>query len=179
MIHCVFLYTQMKFFLYISLIAVVLFSSGCASVNISMTGASIPDNVNTVSVEYFEIQAPLTNPRFPQIITEALRDKFIRQTRLKLVPQDGDVQFKGTVTGYSTAPVAVTGSQTASVTRLTININVSFENRTDDTQNFTQSFSRYSDFDVSQTLTSVEDALMTEISDQLVLDVFNRAFLNW
>lgn len=147
--------------------------------NISFTGASIPDNVNTVSVEYFEIQAPLTNPNFPQIITEALRDKFIRQTRLKLVPQDGDAQFKGVISGYSTSPVAVSGSETASLTRLTISVNVSYENRFDDTQNFNQGFTRFADFDVTQTLTSVEDGLMTEISEQLVQDIFNRAFLNW
>jgi hypothetical protein len=158
--------------------ALLLLSAGC-KVSVSLDGASIPDNVNTVSVEYFETQAPLTNPNFPQIITEALRDKFIRQTRLKLVSQDGDVQFKGAIVSYSTAPVAISGSETASLTRLTISVSVEYENTLDDTQNFSQTFSRFADFNATQSLSTVESTLMTEISDQLVQDIFNRAFLNW
>jgi len=160
------------------LVLPVLLSAGCKA-TVSFNGASIPDDVNTVSVEYFESQAPLTNPSFPQIITEGLRDKFIRQTRLKLVTEDGDVQFKGAIITYGTSPVAISGSETASLTRLTITVSVIFENKYDDTQNFTQSFSRFADFDATQSLSAVEGTLMTEISEQLVQDIFNRAFLNW
>lgn len=166
----------MKKLLYIGLV-LLLCSAGC-KVNYSFTGASIPDNVKTVSVEYFENQTPLTNPNFPQIITEALRDKFIRQTRLKLVARDGDVQFKGYITAYGTAPLAIT-TDAAALTRLTITVAVVYENKVDETQDFNQSFTRFADFNASQSLSSVEDALMTEITNQLVQDIFNRAFLNW
>ncbi|MBE2246259.1 MAG: LptE family protein [Candidatus Competibacteraceae bacterium] len=151
---------------------------GC-KVNYSLSGASIPDNVKTVSIEYFENQAGLTNPNFPQIITEALRDKFISQTRLKLVNTDGDVHFRGVITGYQSTPVALTGNDQASLNRLTISVGIIYENKYDDSQNFTQSFSRFADFSASQNLSAVEDALMNEISGQLVQDIFNRAFLNW
>jgi len=151
---------------------------GC-KVNYSLSGASIPENVKTVSIEYFENQAPLTNPNFPQIITEALRDKFLSQTRLKLVNSDGDIHFRGIITAYQTAPVAVSGNDQASLNRLTITVTVSYENKLDENQNFNQSFSRFADFAASQNLSSVEDALMNEIAGQLVQDIFNRAFLNW
>ena len=161
---------------YIVLLSVLL--SAC-KVNISMTGASIPENVSTVTIEYFENQAALTNPNFSQEITEALRDKFISQTRLQLRNTNGDIQFKGYVTGYQTAPVSVTGNDQASLNRLTITVAVEFQNTKDEKQNFKQSFTRFADFSASQNLSQVEQQLMTEITSQLVQDIFNRAFLDW
>ena len=156
----------------------LLVSTGC-KMSVSLTGADIDENINTVTIEIFENQAPLTNPNFSRIMTEGLRSKFISQTRLKLINEGGDVNFKGVVTGYATSVVAVSGTETASLTRLTITVMVEYSNRLDDSKNFNQSFSRYSDFNSTQNLNQVEDALMTEISTQLVQDIFNRAFLNW
>lgn len=167
----------MKKVLYIFLVSIVTF--GCSSVSVSFTGADIDDNINTTTIEIFENQAPLTNPNFPRIITEELRNKFIQQTRLKVVNEGGDVNFKGAVTGYSTTPVAISGTETASLTRLTITVAVEYTNKMDEKKNFNQSFSRYADFNSTTNLNQVEDALMAEISPQLVQDIFNRAFLNW
>jgi hypothetical protein len=161
---------------YIVFLSVLL--TGC-KVNISLTGASIPENVSTVTIEYFENQAALTNPNFPQQMTEALRDKFISQTRLQLRNTNGDIQFKGYITGYQTAPVSVTGNDQASLNRLTITVAVEFQNTKDEKQNFKQSFTRFADFSASQNLSQVEQQLMTEITSQLVQDIFNRAFLDW
>jgi hypothetical protein len=167
-----------KKFGYFLLLMLLISVIGC-KVNYSLSGASIPDNVKTVSIDYFENQAALTNPNFPQIITEALRDKFLSQTRLKLVNSDGDVHFRGFITAYQSAPVAVSGNDQASLNRLTISVGVSYENKLDENQNFNQLFTRFADFPASQNLSSVEDALMNEIAGQLVQDIFNRAFLNW
>lgn len=149
------------------------------TVNISLTGADIDENIKTATIEIFETQAPLTNPNFSRIITEGLRDKFIRQTKLKLINEGGDVNFRGAITQYNTTPVAISGTETASLTRLTIGISVEYTNKLDESKNFTQTFSRFADFDATQNLNQVEDALMSQISEQLVQDVFNRAFLNW
>jgi len=157
----------------------VLITTWSCTASVSFTGASVDDNIKTCTVEIFENQAPLTNANFPRIITEALRDKFIRQTKLKLVNEGGDVNFRGTITMYSTSPVAVSGSETASLTRLTIGVAVEYVNTLDDKKNFTQSFTRYADFNATQNLNQVEDQLMTEISNQLVQDIFNRALLDW
>lgn len=159
-------------------LAVLLVSFGC-KMSVSFTGADVDENIKTVTIEIFENQAPLTNPNFTRIITEALRDKFISQTKLKLISEGGDVNFRGGITNYATSPVAVSGSETASLTRLTITVAVEYSNKLDDTKNFNQSFTRFADFNSTQNLNQVEDALMTEISTQLVQDIFNRAFLNW
>ena len=147
--------------------------------NYSFTGASIPENVKTISVQTFQNFAPLANVNLTQTISEDLKDKFISQTNFELVVDEGDLQFEGSITGYRVIPVAIQGDQTAALNRLTITVKVKFENTKDEKQNFETSFSRYADFDSSKNLSEVEDALISDINDQLTQDIFNKAVSNW
>jgi hypothetical protein len=158
--------------------AAVLFFAGC-SVKYTLSGQSIPADARTVSVGFFLNKAPLANPAFSQQFTEELRTKFQRETRLQLVASGGDLEFEGAVTGYSVTPMAIQGNETAANNRLSISIFVSYVNNLDETQNFQTSFSRFADFTSDQSLTSVESQLLPVISEQLIQDVFNRAFINW
>jgi hypothetical protein len=44
---------------------------------------------------------------------------------------------------------------------------------------FDQSFSRYEEYDASQSLTDVEGPLIEIIVENLVEDIFNKAFISW
>ncbi len=151
---------------------------GC-KVNYSFTGASIPEDVKTVSVKTFQSYAPLANANLSQTFTEALKDKFLSQTNLDLVAQDGDLRFEGSITGYSVTSVAIQGNETAALNRLTITVKVKFTNTKDDKLDYESSFSRYTDYESSQNLASIEDGLIAEINDQLTQDIFNKAVSNW
>ena len=168
----------MKFKKTIILIFVLGIIASC-KMNYSFTGASIPENVKTISVQTFQNFAPLANVNLTQTISEDLKDKFISQTNLELVVDEGDLQFEGSITGYRVIPVAIQGDQTAALNRLTITVKVKFENTKDEKQNFETSFSRYADFDSSKNLSEVEDALISDINDQLTQDIFNKAVSNW
>jgi hypothetical protein len=148
-------------------------------VSYSLSGATIPEEAKTVTVEFFENMAALANVNYQQDITEALRDKFQRETRLKLVSDEGDLLFRGVIVGYQTTPLAITGQEAAALTRLTITLKVTYVNKFDDKQSFDQTFTRYLDFDATQSLDVAEPTLLPEITKLLVQDVFNRAFLNW
>lgn len=165
----------MKKFGYI-LICVILTS---CKVNYSFTGASIPEAVKTVSVQIFQSYAPLANANMSQTFTEALKDKFLSQTNLDLVSDNGDLQFDGSITGYSVTSVAIQGNETAALNRLTITVKVKFTNTKDDSLDYETSFSRYTDYESSQNLGSIEDGLIIEINDQLTQDIFNKAVSNW
>ena len=52
--------------------------------NYSFTGASIAEDVKTVSVKTFQSYAPLANANLSQTFTEELKDKFLSQTNLDL-----------------------------------------------------------------------------------------------
>ncbi|MBL4652759.1 MAG: LptE family protein [Flavobacteriales bacterium] len=103
--------------LHILFIAIAtLFLQGCAGGGYSFT-QGVPDpNINTVSIQYFTNQAPLAKPTVSNAFTETLKDLFQTQTKLALVSKYGDLQFEGYISGYRTAPVAITGNETAAKT---------------------------------------------------------------
>jgi len=148
-------------------------------VNYSFTGASIAEDIKTVSVKTFQSYAPLANANLSQTFTEALKDKFLSQTNLDLVTKNGDLQFEGSITGYNVTSVAIQGNETAALNRLTITVKVKFTNTKDSNLDFETNFARYTDYESSQNLGSIEDGLIVEINEQLTQDIFNKAVSNW
>ncbi len=145
----------------------------------SFSGASIPAEAKTVSVQYFPNNAQLVNPLLSNTITNALNDMFVNQTTLQSVAQNGDLALEGEITGYNTAPIAITGNQTAAMNRLTVTVNVRFTNKYDESKNFEQSFSQYQDYPSGQDLNAVQDILVEQIVEDLCQDIFNKAVVNW
>ncbi len=161
----------------VSVLIVVLVIS--CKVNYSFTGASIPEDVKTVSVKTFQSYAPLANANLTQSFTEALKDIFISQTNLDLAARDGDLQFEGAITGYNISSVAIQGNEQAALNRLSITVKVKFTNTKDSEQDFETSFTRFADYESSQNIASIEDELIKDINDQLTQDIFNKAVSNW
>lgn len=145
----------------------------------SLSGASISKDVKTATVQYFQNRALLVQPMLSRNLTEKLKDKIQSQTSLKLVNESGDAQFEGEITNYDTQPVAIQGNNVAAKNRLTITVRVRFANSKENQFDYDTSFTRYEDYDSNKTLESVENDLIDKIGDQLVEDIFNRAFVNW
>ena len=145
----------------------------------SFTGASIPAEAKTVSIQHFPNNANLVQPLLSDMITNTLRDYFMNQTSLEEVNNDGDLAIEGEITDYRTTPTAITGNQTAALNRLTITVNVRFYNRYDESKNFEKKFSQYEDYPSSQDLNSVEGELIVSICEKLCEDIFNMAVVNW
>lgn len=161
--------------LLILIAALVLTSCGIYS----FTGASIPAEAKTVSIQQFQNNANLVQPLLSTLVTNTLRDYFMNQTTLTEVPANGDLAIEGEIIDYSTAPTAITGDQVAALNRLTITVNVRFFNRYDESKNFEQKFSQYEDYPSTQDLNSVQETLMQTISEKLCEDIFNKAVVNW
>ena len=145
----------------------------------SFTGASIPAEAKTVSVDYFPNHAQLVNPLLSNNFTNSLRDAMTNQTTLDVVESGGDLAFEGEITDYRTMPVAITAGQTAAMNRLTITVKVRFSNRFDESKDFEQSFSHYEDYPSDQDLNAVQEGLTATIIEALVEDIFNKALVNW
>ena len=146
----------------------------------SFTGTSIQNDVNTITINYFEYKAEKVNPSLSNDLTEALRTRFRRTTRLEQVDVDGDLEITGEVTGYSVTPAAVTADEVAARNRLTVTVRVSFTNRKHPEDDFEgQNFSGYSDYDSTNTLDSVESSLCAEIIDKIIEDIFNATVAQW
>jgi len=152
--------------------------SGC-KVSYSFSGVNISPEVTTYTVQYFQNRAPIVQAQLSQVFTEALQDKIQNNTSLDLAADGGDVLFSGEITGYQTRPTAITGDETAARNRLTISVRVKYTNALEPDLDYDSSFSRYEDYDASQNLTDVENTLIELIVEDLVEDIFNRAFVSW
>ena len=152
--------------------------TGC-KVTYSLSGASIPANAKTVSIPYFPNNATLVSPTLSSTLTDELQTRFTNQTKLELVPENGDLAFEGEITSYTVQPVAVTSNDMAAMNRLTITVKVKFTNRIDPTFDFNCSFSAFQEYPSSNDLSSVEGTLIPELVTQLVDDIFNAAVSNW
>ena len=145
----------------------------------SFTGASIPTEAKTVSVQYFNNKAATVQPTLSQVFTERLKDMFLEQTNLTLNENEGDLAFSGYISKYQIKPMAIKANETAGQNRLTIAVKVTYKNSFDSENNFEQTFSRYHDYDSTENISDIESALIEEITNELVEDVFNKAFVNW
>lgn len=162
------------------LIYTVLLSISLTSCGIySFTGASIPTEAKTISVQYFNNKAATVQPTLSQVFTERLKDMFLEQTNLTLSENEGDLSFSGYISKYQIKPMAIKANETAGQNRLTIAVKVTYNNSFDAKNNFEKTFSRYRDYDSSQNISDIESTLIEEITNELAEDVFNKAFVNW
>lgn len=145
----------------------------------SFTGASIPPQAKTISVDHFPNDAQLVQPTLSQRFTEELQNIFIRQTNLRMVEGIGHLHFEGSITDYRTEPVAITGDDRAALNRLTITVRVSFFNEFDEDSEFQRTFSRFYDYDSNLSLSQVENQAIDQIVAELAEDIFNQSVVNW
>ena len=145
----------------------------------SFTGTSIQPDVKTITIPYVEYKALRVNPSLSGDLTEALKEKFRKLTRLEQVDQDGDLELVVEVTGYDVKATSVTADELASQNRLTVSVKIAFTNRKYPEDDVSQSFSAYEDFDATMSLDAVESGLCETIIDKLVEDIFNATVAQW
>lgn len=165
--------------------AAALLAAGCGmTIKYSLSGASIPPDAKTFSVAYFPNNATMVAPILSSTLTEALQDKFTRQTRLTQVDEGGDFAFEGEITGYTstTASVAAGGDDGVShaqMNRLTITVMVRFTNAVNEQASWNKTFSAFEDYNSERLLTDAEGELIPLIVDKLVTDIFQASASDW
>lgn len=145
----------------------------------SFQGGKLKPGLDTVSIELLDNNASLIVPTLSQDLTEALKDRFISQSNLRLVDYEGDLQFSGAINQYRVAPVAITGDETASETRLSLAVQVQYECPKFPEDAWQQNFTQFSDFDASLNLSDVQGELILDLIDKLTNDIFNKVLSNW
>ncbi len=150
----------------------------------SFSGASIPDAATTFSVAYIANNTP-EFPTLATALTEGLRDRFIRQTRLSMVPEGGHLAFEGDIVTAVEAPATIEAAgngQDAGATRnrMTITVQMMFTNEVQPELSFTnrQSFSAYVDYDINSR-PGADNQLVEELVETLVENIFNAAVAQW
>ena len=166
-----------RLFLALVVSALATLFTGCGVY--SFTGASIPPGAKTISIGYIENNADLVEPTLSSTFTEAVRERFLSQTDLTLVDDEGDLRIEGEIQRYSVTPVAIQGDETAALNRLTIAVKINYTNTLEPVRDFETTFSRFEDYSSNQEISQVKETLIPLITEQLVDDIFNKAVVNW
>ena len=132
-----------------------------------------------MTINYFDYTALRVNPSLSNDLTEALKDKFRKMTRLEQIDEDGDLEITGAVSGYDVKATAVTANEVAAQNRLTVTVKITYNNKKYPEEDFEKSFSAYADYDSTQSLDAVESSLCEEIVEKLCEDILNATVANW
>ena len=159
------------------ILSLILIISSCGFYK--MNGVTIPPDVESVSIQYFDNKAQIVNPLLSQTISERLKNKFISETRLTLTAQNGDFALQGEITEYTVEPVSIQNNTSSSLNRLKITVRVKMDCTKHPKMSFDQSFTQFQDFDANKSFTSVETNLVSSITDMLVQEIFNKTAINW
>ncbi len=127
----------------------------------------------------FDVKAPKANPLIGQTFTEDLRDLIQQQSSVQLIEEKAELLFEGSINKYDIQPISVQGNETASQSRLTIGIEVKYENTIEKDKSFEKNFSWYTDYSSDADFLTVEEELIAVIIDQLTQDVYNASLGNW
>ena len=149
------------------------------SISLKMDSGSINyDLTKTIQIADFPNRKPFYSPMAP-IFNQALRKRFIEQTRLKEVPFNADIELEGEITNFEETNLAAKQDGLASQTRLTITIHIEYINNKESGKNLSQNFSASQDFPSTQTLHDVQDELVKKIIDEIVDMIYNATVANW
>jgi len=160
-------------------LALLIFALDSCHVSYKTKDISIPPEIKTARVGYFENRARYRNPQLSPQLTDKLRQKINNQTRLTLVQNDApDYDISGEITGYDVTTSGIS-SQQASTNRLIVTVRLVFKNRLDQTKNFETTVSRNFDFSANLSLTQAEAQLTPSIVQNMVDEIFNKIFSNW
>ncbi|MDX2302123.1 MAG: LptE family protein [Microscillaceae bacterium] len=118
-------------------------------------------------------------PNMALDLTERLKEYYQRNSQLSLADKDGDLILNGKITRFQVTPISATGTDVAAQNRLSIAVEVEYVNNIEEKKDFTQTFSFYSDFPQTQTLSQVEADKVDEIFEQIVLDIFTKTIADW
>ncbi len=144
----------------------------------SFSGATIEGK--NINIHQFDNKARNVEPSLSSTLTDKLKNRILSQTGLSPVNKDdADYDMTGQITAYEVTVTGASNVQVASKNRLTISLKVTFKNRLNEKANFSQTFTRFSDFAATQILDNVKAALIEDIGNQLADDIFNKAFVNW
>jgi hypothetical protein len=149
------------------------------SCNYSFTSASVDASITTYYVEQFTNNALNSEPTLAIRLTEDLKEKIRTESRLIYNDVEPQVEFKGVIVGYRVTSEAPQPGEVTSINRLTVTTAIEYINNVNDDKSWKKNFSFFYDFPTSQELSQVEEEAITEISQQMMEDIFNAAFNDW
>ena len=147
---------------FVALFAFAILAAGC-SVSYTFNGSSIDyTKTKTIQIADFPIRASYVWGPMAAIFNGELKDKFVNHTKLQLVKRNGDLKIEGQITQYQQRNKSVSAEGTSALI-----------------EDFERQFTSSKTYDSKLSLSSVQDDLVTQMTKDIVDQIFNATVANW
>ncbi len=163
------------------IIAFTTFMFGC-TLSLKTGTAGLDPSEKTINITQFENTTGLGTSDIQVVFTEKAKDYYLQNTKLELVEVDADIDLKCTITSYTLPAVNATSDSQASSAKLQIGVKVEYTRHLfplDPNNLKGQTFTFFKVFGADEDFNSIEPELIDEISDQLVVNIFNSTIGYW
>ena len=133
----------------------------------------------TIQIADFPIRSSYVWGPMASLFNNQLKDQFANHTRLIQVKRNGDLKIEGEITQYSQRNKAVTAEGHSAQAELSMTVNVRFTNNANHKEDFERQFTATSTFETTQSLSSVQEELVTQMVKDLSDQIFNATVANW
>ncbi|GAB5416270.1 MAG: hypothetical protein Crog4KO_11460 [Crocinitomicaceae bacterium] len=162
-------------------IALFFLLTSCWPTRVSFVDGSMPEEWDSFTVKTLENNTGNAPLSYNATLTESIKDGIQNNSRLSLdqEPDSSEVTIEGVVSSYTITPVALQEGDNASQNRLTVTVQLEIFISKPEEEIMQMTSSRFVDYDADTDLGTVENDLLSEVTDQIVQDVLNKLFSNW
>ena len=156
--------------------------SSCWPTSVSFKDSgSMPLEWKSFHMKTLEINAANCPLSYAAQLSEKLKDGIQNNTRLSLATKlsDAEVQIEGQILNYQVSPIAIENGDNASKNRLSLSVQFVINTTLPKEQTINLTSSRFADFEATTNLSSVENELLENITEQIVQDLINKLMSNW
>lgn len=171
------LYRKIKQFGLVIIMAAMMVA---CKVSFTFNGASIDyTKTKTIQIADFPVRTSYVWGPMSSIFNNQLKDIFANHTKLSQVKRNGDLKIEGEIIRYEQRNKSVSSEGYSAQTELSMTVNVRFTNNTNHAEDFEKQFTATSSYETTQSLNSVQEELVTQMSKEITDQIFNATVANW
>ena len=152
--------------------------TACSFKGYKFNGASI-DYTQTKTIQIAEFQNRYVWVPMASMFNIRLRDQFADHTKLIQVKRNGDLRLDGEITQYSQRNKSISSDGHSAQTELSMTANVRFTNTKKHSEDFERQFTATATYETTQSLNAVQEELVTQMTRDIVDQIFNATVANW
>ncbi len=161
------------------LLLLALLVSAC-TVSYRFNGASIDyTTTKTIQIDNFPIRSAYVWAPMQSIFQNRITEVYLNQTKLRQVKKNGDLQLAGEIVAFDQFNKGISSSGYSSQVQLKMTVNVRFINNKKHSDDFERQFTASTEYDASQQLNAVQEDLVTQMTKDIVDQIFNATVANW
>ena len=154
--------------------------TACSFKGYKFNGASIDyTQTKTIQIAEFQNRSSYVWGPMASMFNNRLRDQFADHTKLIQLKTNGDLRLDGEITQYSQRNKSISSDGHSAQTELSMTVNVRFTNTKKHSEDFERQFTATATYETTQSLNAVQEELVTQMTRDIVDQIFNATVANW